>query len=69
MDWFSPRSLPHYFLFVVRLLWFAFFSTTGFILEVTMMKPNKSLQPTPVGAGSSAFAVHVIGPARLSSSR
>ena len=29
--------------------------------------PNRSLQPTPDGAFSSAFAVHVIGPAWLSS--
>jgi hypothetical protein len=28
--------------------------------------PNKSLQPTPVGAGISAFAGHVIDPAWLS---
>jgi len=28
---------------------------------------NHSLQPTPVGAGSSAFAGHVTGPAWLSS--
>jgi hypothetical protein len=30
------------------------------------LPPNQSLQPTPVGVGSSAFAVHVIGPAWLS---
>jgi hypothetical protein len=30
---------------------------------------NKSLQPTPVGAGSSAFAGHVTGPAWLSLGR
>jgi len=30
---------------------------------------NQSLQPTPVGAGSSAFAGYVIGPAWLSSGR
>ena len=28
--------------------------------------PNKSLQPTPVGAGMSAFAGHVTDPAWLS---
>src|SRR5262245_35780186 len=33
---------------------------------MTTTWPNKSLQPTPVGAGLSAFAVHVTGPAWLS---
>ena len=28
--------------------------------------PNESLQPTPVGAGSSAFAGYVVDPAWLS---
>lgn len=32
-------------------------------------RPNKSLQPTPVGVGSSAFAGHVVAPAWLSLSR
>jgi hypothetical protein len=31
--------------------------------------PNQSLQPTPVGAGYSAFAVHATDPAWLSFSR
>ena len=31
--------------------------------------PNQSLQPTPVGAGMSAFAGHVTGPAWLSLGR
>jgi len=33
------------------------------------MWSNKSLEPTPVGRSSSAFAVHVTGPAWLSSGR
>jgi hypothetical protein len=38
-------------------------------VEVDSHPPNHALQPTPVGVGSSAFAVHVTGPAWLSLSR
>jgi hypothetical protein len=31
------------------------------ILDMTMMLPNKSPEPTGVGAGCSAIAVHVAG--------
>jgi hypothetical protein len=34
--------------------------------EITIPWSNKSLQPTPDGAGRSAFAGHVTGPAWLS---
>jgi hypothetical protein len=33
---------------------------------MTMLTPNQSLQPTPDGAASSAFAGHVTSPAWLS---
>jgi len=36
-------------------------------LSMKNQPPTKSLQPTPGGAGSSAFAVYVTGPAWLSS--
>jgi hypothetical protein len=36
---------------------------------MTTMPPNKSLQPTPVGRLSSAFAVDIAVPAWLSSGR
>jgi hypothetical protein len=36
---------------------------------MTILWPNKSLQPTPGGAGSSAFAGYATGPAWLSSGR
>jgi len=32
---------------------------------MTKLIPNKTLKPTSGGAFSSAFAVHVVGPARL----
>ena len=35
----------------------------------TLKRPNHALQPTPVGAGSSAFAGHVTSPAWLSLGR
>jgi hypothetical protein len=34
--------------------------------DITMMQPNNSLQPTPVGRLSSAFAVNILSPAWLS---
>ena len=37
--------------------------------EMTELWSNQSLQPTPDGAGMSAFAVHAIGPAWLSLGR
>jgi hypothetical protein len=45
----------------------ALFTLVLIVMFATTPTPKKSLQPTPVGAGSSAFAFHVIGPAWLSS--
>jgi hypothetical protein len=33
----------------------------GFIMDFTALMPNKSPEPTGVGAGCSAIAVHVTG--------
>jgi len=38
----------------------------GFIMEFTSLMPNKSPEPTPIVAGSSAVAVHVVDTAWLS---
>ncbi|MFM2296150.1 MAG: hypothetical protein RLZZ350_2563 [Verrucomicrobiota bacterium] len=39
------------------------------VVRFQRTRSNHALQPTPVGAGSSAFAVHVTGPAWLSLGR
>jgi hypothetical protein len=45
------------------------FSICGLLLCWRMFRPNNSLQPTPVGRLSSAFAVDITTPAWLSSER
>ena len=42
------------------------FDLPGFIMDFTSLMPNKSPEPTPVGAGSSASRSTVSGPAWLS---
>ena len=37
------------------------FDLTGFIMDFTSLMPNKSPEPTAVGAVSSAIAVHATG--------
>ncbi len=64
---FATAAFIGSFLIAVALLFMLFGS--AYMAFTIIASPNHALQPTPVGVGSSAFAVQAVGPAWLSLGR